>query len=395
MARKIGFINTFWFGSTGNIVADLNTIALKAGYETFAIFSRSENKRFSGKQYQISPKRLPYIFSRAPSLVFGGDGFKNHGETKKAIKILEEEKPDIIHLHNIHGTFLDVREILSFCKEKNIRVVWTLHDAWVVTGRCGYFFDCEKWKEGCRGCKNTKSYPRSIVRSEPKYLKIKRKMIESNPDIVFVSPSEWLKGIVLEAYPHAKVEVIRNGIETSVFKRGEPLKEVKEFAKGRFIVGFANIGMGENKGYSDMISLAKMCEGDDNLAFFIIGAEKTSIKTPNLMFLEKGRSREDMVRFYSSIDVFADVTKLDNYPTTHLEALSCGAPVISYDVGGACEMIDEGVNGFRIPFGDLSMFRKRLLEAAKGGGPKPSSDDGHFDKEVTLAEYLDVYSKLV
>lgn len=382
------------YGSTGNIVADLSKLSLDNGITPIGIFATGECQRFAGKQYTIRNDKLPYAFARLPSLVFDGDGFKNNSETKKAIVILEQEKPDIVHIHNVHGSFLNIEAILAYCKKKGIKIIWTLHDPWLISGRCGYFFDCDKWKNGCHGCKNKDFYPRVIFGNESMYYKKRRALLNEHKDIVFVSPSNWLKELMTLEYQNNNVQVINNGIETSIFKRNEGIAEILEAKKGRFVIGFAAINLREEKGYGDMLRLANMCIGEDIL-FAIIGGEKTSFLSDNVLLVKKANNQKEMVDFYSSLDIFGDVTKMDNYPTTHLESLCCGTPVISYNSGGSCEMIVDGQNGIVVEDKNIEQFKEKLLKEMKERSLKPEIDVQKYDRKNCFSKYLELYSSLL
>lgn len=394
MAKKVCYLNSYSFGSTGNIVCDLSILAQEAGFSTIAIWRGGTAERFKGKQYPLKPKYWPYALTRLGSLVFDGDGFRNGVSTAKAISILEEEKPDLVHIHNVHGTFLNIEKVLRYCREKSIKVVWTLHDSWLVSGRCGYFHECDGWKSGCRKCEHHDFYPWVIFGREAKFYEKRRKMLKENPDILFISPSNWLKNVILEAYPSFKIEVIRNGINLDVFQRTEPMKVIEENRNGRYVVGFADPGLREEKGYDKMLALAASCS-KENILFTIIGAPETRFEKPNVLLIKTANSQEEMASYYSSIDIFGDLTMIDNYPTTHLEALSCGTPVISYDVGGACEMLANGVTGIKVENKNLYDFRTAILKEMSKPSLRPISQKDAFDKRKNFSKYIKLYNDLL
>ena len=130
-------------------------------------------------------------------------GFYSTSATKKLIEKIKDYNPDIIHLHNIHGYYLNVALLFDFLKEYNKPIVWTLHDCWAFTGHCAYFSfnGCEKWETECYSCPLKKDYPTSLVMdNSKKNYKQKKELFTKPENITFVTPSSWLKELTQKSF---------------------------------------------------------------------------------------------------------------------------------------------------------------------------------------------------
>ena len=133
------------------------------------------------------------------SRLLDNHGLNSNKATRKLIDRIRDIKPDIVHLHNIHGYFLNYALLFDFLKDAGIPIVWTLHDCWTFTGHCAHFIfiGCDKWKVGCKHCPQKLSYPTSWLcdRSHRNY-KIKKMVYTSIPNLILVPVSDWLAGLL-------------------------------------------------------------------------------------------------------------------------------------------------------------------------------------------------------
>lgn len=390
---KIFQINsTCGFGSTGRIAVDILKELEKNGGEGIIAYGRNSAPE-NVNSYRIGSDldvKIHGIFSR----ITDRQGFYSSSATKKLIKKIKDYNPDIIHLHNIHGYYLNVAILFDFLKEYNKPIVWTLHDCWAFTGHCAYFSfnGCEKWKTECNTCPLKKDYPTSLVMDNSKKNYEQKKELFTKPEnITIVTPSKWLKDLTeksfLGKYP---VKVINNGIDLTKFKPTESDFREKNNLQNKFIIlGVASIWE-ERKGLKDFIKLNEMLSENEKIV--LVGLDDNQLATlpEDIIGIKRTSSIEELAEIYSSADVFVNPTYEDNYPTTNLEAISCGTPVVTYITGGSPESVFEG-NGFSVPQGDV----KGIYDAIKkvDGCKTPTKD--FFDASKRYKEYVDLYKEIL
>ena len=148
-------------GSTGRITEDIGQVLITYGHESYIAYGRG-NRPSNSKLIKIGNQADVYLHG-LKTVLFDRHGFGSKEATLKLVEQIDEIKPDAIGLHNIHGYYLNIEVLFNYLKDKNIPIVWTLHDCWAFTGHCTYFdsIDCKKWKTQCESCPKTKYYPTS------------------------------------------------------------------------------------------------------------------------------------------------------------------------------------------------------------------------------------------
>jgi glycosyltransferase involved in cell wall biosynthesis len=289
-------------------------------------------------------------------------GLASKKATARFIETIDKLKPDLIGLHNIHGYFLNYPLLFKFIKEKNIPVVWTFHDCWPFTGHCSYFesVDCEKWKTHCEKCPLTRNYPKALMDRSYQNFEDKQNAFLGVQDLKIITPSTWLAGLVkhsfLKSYP---VEVIHNGVDLKTFK--PKAKESKN--DDHIILGVANT-WDARKGLQDFIELRKILPLEYKIV--LIGLSDKQIKhlPKGIQGIQRTENVEALVDWYNKASVFINPTYVDNFPTTNIEALACGTPVLTYNTGGSPESVDHQT-GTVVEKGDIKALSKAVLAMFK------------------------------
>ena len=330
----------------------------------------------------------------------GEHGFASGRQTKRLIGRIRKWNPDVIHLQNIHGFVLQVEILFAYLKEAGKPVVWTLHDCWPYTGHCA-FYDytaCEGWKTGCRACREyQRTYPYALFRNHTiQNYERKRTAFTGVADLTIVTPSRWLAGEVkqsfLKEYP---VQVIPNGIDRKCFRPVKSLLRQRLGLEGRFVIlGVANVWE-RRKGLEYFVKLSGRLSGEYKV--ILIGLSKKQIKSlpENIIGLERTSSAEELAEYYSMADVFVNATLEDNFPTTNLEALACGTPVITFNTGGSPESVDESC-GQVVPKGDTEALIKAIRQEREA--PRQSESclkrAERYEKYDRFQEYVELYHRL-
>ncbi len=328
-------------GSTGRICQDIYENQISMGNECIIAYGRG-NAPSNIKTYKICNKFNNYL-DALKSRIFDNAGFNSKNVTKKFIKFVRQYNPDIIHLHNLHGYFINIQILFNYLKnEFTGKIIWTLHDCWSFTGHCSHFMyaKCNKWKTKCYKCPIKKEYPKSsfLSRSTKNY-ELKKSLFTSINDMTIITPSKWLESEVRQSFlKEYKVITQNNKIDLSSFKHLDSDFKVKyNIENKKMILGIASV-WSRKKGLYDFIKLDRLL--DDNYQIVLVGISKKDrkiISNTNIIAIEKTNSKIELAKIYSAADVFVNLSYEENYPTVNLEAQACGTKTIAYDVGGTKE----------------------------------------------------------
>ncbi len=392
-------------GSVGRRAEDIGTMLIEKGHESYIAIS-SRTNRPSKSNLIVIGNKFDVTLHGLKSRLFDRHAFGSTKATMKFIEKVKEIKPDIIHLRNLHGYYLNIEVLFSFLKDANIPIVWTFHDCWPLTGHCSFFdrVNCFKWKTECNNCPNIKGYPRSyFIDNSKKNFYDKKRLFNSVKKMVLVGPCEWMVNFIQESHLQKyESRVIYNGIDTEVFKPNNEsalaLKSKLNITDKKVILGSANI-WDWRKGLSDFIELNKLI--DNNTVIILVGLTPEQIKSlpTNMIGIERTDSIEELASYYNLADVYVNPTYVDNFPTTNLEALSTGTPVITYKTGGSPEAIDENT-GFVIEKGDIEGLKVKtseIITKGKGNYTTNCRNRGlkNFNKQVTVDHYYKLYESLL
>lgn len=382
-------------GSVGRIVADIYHTLEKNGDEGIVAYGRRtapegmKSFRF-GSNLDMGMHVLSTFFK-------GEHGFSSGGQTRRLIGKIREWDPDVIHLQNIHGFVLQVELLFAYLKKSGKPVVWTLHDCWPYTGHCAFYdyTSCEGWKTGCRDCHEyRKTYPYALFRNrtERNYER-KRSAFTGVPNLTIVVPSEWLAGEVKQSFlKEYSVKVIPNGIDRKNFHPVESSLRQRLGLDGKFVIlGVANVWE-RRKGLEYFVRISRMLSGEYQI--ILIGLSKKQIRSlpKNMIGIERTSSTKELAEYYSMSDVFVNATLEDNFPTTNLEALACGTPVITFKTGGSPESLDER-SGRVVAKGDINALFEAIVQ--EKAAPKKAEDclkrAEQYEKYDRFQEYVELY----
>ena len=379
-------------GSTGRIATDLYKVLEEQGHECVIAYGRGTAPE-GIKTIKIGTDFDNYMHV-VKTRLFDKHGFASTKATKEFIKKVKEYDPDVIHLHNIHGYYINIEILFDYLKKSNKKVIWTLHDCWAFTGHCAYFdyVGCEKWKNDCKNCPQKKEYPNSLVFDNSNWnFKRKKEIFTGLKDLTIVTPSKWLARLVKESYlSEYNVEVINNGINLDIFKPMKSNFREKYGLEDKFIVLGVASTWDRRKGLNYLVKLSEKL--DDNYKVVVIGINKKQReKLPkNMISLTRTNSIKELVELYSVADVFVNPTLEDNFPTTNLEALACGTAVITFDTGGSGESICQG-NGIICNEKKVDEIIKNINNAINLSKDSCRKQSLLFDREKKYLEYVNCF----
>lgn len=378
--------------STGRICTDLATALEAQGHEVKIAYGR-ENVP---EQFQKYAVRIGNDFDvklhGVRARLLDGAGFGSKRVTEKFIKWIKEYDPDVIHLHNIHGYYINIEVLFKYLKTCGKKIIWTLHDCWSFTGHSAYCdaIDCKRWIDGCHQCPQVKEYPKSVVDFSELNWKKKRALFTRIPNMVIVTPSHWLENYVKQSFlKEYAVKVIHNGIDTSQFyPMKNDFRKVYNMEDKYILLGVATT-WDDMKGYSDFIKLSEML--DDSYKIVMVGLTDEQIKKlpPKILGIKRTASVKELAYIYSSADLFLNLTYCDNYPTVNIEAMACETPVLTYETGGSPEIVEK-YGGVVVPKGNLKAVFT-AIEKCHNCKITNKFDSKANDSEITIKNYLKYY----
>ncbi len=392
-------------GSTGRIAEEIGKRVINEGWNSYIAYSRTSN---------ASKSELIKIGSNIDVCVHGIESrlFDNHGlSSRRATRdfveyIKREVKPDIIHLHNIHGYYINYELLFKYLKDADIPVVWTLHDCWSFTGHCCYFdkLGCTKWMIGCDNCPGLKKYPASqlLDNSANNFIHKKELFTSISHNLTLAPVSEWLGNFVRQSFfKSANIEVIHNGIDISMFKPQD--NDVNHKVRKKINVPDKKIVLGvaapwsERKGFNDFIQLRNLLHDDYAIIMVGLSDEQLSLLPKGVIGLQRTPNAQELAELYSAADVFVNPTYEDNYPTTNLESIACGTPVITYQTGGSPESITSET-GSVVKQGDVLALKEAINSIIdKNINPQVCRDYAveHFDSRKCFEKYITLYNRIL
>ncbi|AMC92900.1 hypothetical protein AOC36_02540 [Erysipelothrix larvae] len=388
---RIAYINTVLdYGSTGGLVRACAEDMKQKGHEVLMCYGRYDCK--SKEDTFFFGNKLSTWMHFAMTLLFGRHGLHSSFQTRKLLKRLDAFQPDVVHLHNIHGFYLNIEMLFKYLKKKNIRIVWTLHDCWSVSGSSAHFdYDgCEKWDEGCVVCKNTHVYPRvyGFKRQEKNFALKKRLFTSIDIDkMTIVTPSHWLEDLIKTTFLNRyHIVTIYNGISLSRFeaKKVQPALDTVE------LLGVANV-WNKRKGFDDFLELAKMLPKHYHLTLIGLNEKQKDSCPSNVKGILRTSDFHELVKIYQAAHIYLNLSYEETMGLTTVEALACGTPCIVYDKTAVPEVIDTSC-GIVCEAGNLSALKSTIesFDFKQFTGDKCVKRAKLFESAIMLAQYSQV-----
>ena len=384
------------WGSTGKIAEQIGVLAQQHGWDSYIAYGRDMNPS-KNKLVKIGSMKDVYEHY-IENLFLDNEGRASRRSTKKFLKEVDRIKPDIVHLHNIHDHYLNYELLFRYLAAKKIPVVWTQHDQWAITGHCHYNLKgCERWQKECYSCPLSKWY--SLDCSTRNH-RLKKDLLAGISSLIVVPVSEWLGETIRQSYlKEYPMQVIHNGIDVNVFtpqpKNAHERYSIDKHKK--IVLGVAAV-WDERKGLNDIYELAKRLSPND-YAIVIVGKlteEPKAIEGCHLEFIDRTQNALELAQLYSSASVFINPTYQDNYPTTNLDAIACGTPVVTYRTGGSPKSVD-GSTGAVVNQGDIdellnSVVRLSNTDCIEACRRKALKE---FDNSKCFNPYISLYNSIL
>lgn len=392
-------------GSTGTIAEDIGRLIIQNGGDSYIAYGRTCCATGAlSHSYKVGDKFDVYCHV-VKTRLFDAHGLGSRRATKKMVKWMQEIAPDIIHLHNIHGYYLHYPTLFQFLREYSVPVVWTLHDCWTFTGHCAHFesVGCGLWQEHCHHCPNRYAYPKSVFldMSHRNYKYKKKEFTSLKQNLTLVPVSNWLNELLNHSFfsGDVNVQVIRNGVDLSIFKPSfvtiSDFPFLQSLNKQRFYLSISN------KGLSDIIEFSSNYLNDEE-AIIVVGLKEKELKkikkNKRIVGLKRINGAKEMSKIYNLCDAYLNFSYGDTYPTTNLESIASGTPVITYKTGGCPESVTENT-GFVVEKRDFLSVRSALNIISNNKKNYSQNCRQYalrfFDKEKQLKDYITLYKRLL
>ncbi len=403
---RVAHINVTSGLSTGRVATDICAVLEALGHKALLCYSRG-----------IPPEKVPGYHVGNPvdiwlhalgARLMDRAGFFSRAATRRLVKQLKLYKPDIIHLHNLHGYYLDIRTLFAYLAQAEVPVVWTLHDCWAYTGHCAYYTmaECDRFTLGCGHCPQLAAYPASLfVDQSARNWQQKRASIAEVPNLTLVTPSVWLGKEVRRSFLGKRpIRVIPNGIDMFQFRPCDEPEMLSDVVKRYGLAELAGKHMllsvastwDERKGLRDLVELSKRLRED--MMIVVLGLTERQRGELPIAMLGLGRTQNirELRALYAAADVCLSLSHEETQGMTLLEALACGTQVLCYAATALPETVTPDV-GEVVPEDDLTAAAAacaRLCDHPKS----PQSCRARaleYEKRGQYTQYVGLYEELL
>lgn len=355
--------------STGRIVAQIDEVLKKEGIQSIIATTRTTVKR--DNIYIVGTnieRKMHALFSR----LTGKQGYFSLFATKRLLKWIKKESPDLIHLHNLHANYIHLPTLLTYLAQNDIPTVVTLHDCWFFTGKCTHYTveKCYKWQTGCYNCSKLKDDHSSwFFDKTTKMWQDKKHNFCAIPRLGVIGVSNWITCEAKKSpfFERAQCfERIYNWVDLNIFKPLDVDIITKySLPKNKFLILCVGAMWSEkSRKTKDLISLAKTIDEDTHIV--LVGNVSSGLKLPdNVTVLGYITSLCDLAELYANVNVYVHLSYEDTFGKVIAEALACGTPAIVYNTTACPELVDKKCGAIVEP-GDMVSLKKELRYVFNG-----------------------------
>lgn len=394
-------LNTFaGSGSTGRIALDIARYGSRQGTDTLIGFGTGRVPPETEVYALRIGGRMGRKWHGALRKLMDGEGYGSTIATLKLIRFMRTWRPDVVHLHNIHGCYLNHRVLFRWLQKADIPVIWTLHDCWPFTGHCAYFdyVGCERWQSGCHDCPQLRSYPECIgLDGSRRNYRRRKALFTSIPKLTLITPCAWLQTLLAKSFLRdVPSRVIYNGVDRDTFYPRASDIRARHGITEKYLALCVASEWEPRKGIACLPVLAEGLGADCKLA--VIGLTDAQIATlpKSILGLTRTESSRELAKWYTAADCFVNPTLEDNMPLVNLEALACGTPIAVFATGGCPECVTEAC-GAVAPKGDvaaLAAAAKALCAQKEAMQEACLQQAEHFDSLAAARAYDALYREV-
>lgn len=387
--------------STGRTCKELHDFLTENGHKCITVYGGScadwEDTFHIGNL-------LDYKIHALLSRISGKVGYYSLISTIRLIQYIKHTAPDIVHLRVLHSNFINIPLLLKFLGKEDIPTVVTLHDCFFFTGKCCHYTDinCTKWKTECKACPSYKNWNRSwfFDRTNKMFLD-KKYLFDLIEKLAVVGVSDWITSEARQSYifKDRNISTIYNWVDTSIFTPVQSkVKDLLGISAKIMLLGVAS-DWSEHKGLGDFIKLAKILPLEQ-YAIVLVGNIPATLGLPeNIISIKQTNSTMELAEYYSSADIFLQLSRQETFGKVTAESLSCGTPVITYGNTANREMAFPGCGLCVEKTGDVDGVLRSIKFIAKQGKAYYSENcrttaRKFFERNKNCDMYVNLYQKL-
>lgn len=383
------------YSSTGKIVYDLFRKLKEDNHEAAICYGRGELINEEGI-YKFGLDWETRVHAGLARIT-GLNGYFSPVSTRRLIRFIEKFQPDVIHLHELHAYFVNIKPLINYIKSNKTKVVWTFHCEYMYTGKCGHAYDCLNFQKGCGNCPAVKEYPKSLFFDRTKKMLKDKKSLLKDMDFTIVTPSQWLADRVrLSFLKDKEIKVIHNGVDTeNVFypRDVQNLREKFGLHGKKIVLSVAPNIMDERKGGKWVLKLADKMK-NNNVYFILVGARQEEAREGyNYKILPKEKKADRLAQLYSMADVFLLCSEKETFSMTCAESLCCGTPVIGFKCGAPEKTFARPYARF-VEYGDIENLKKEMFDVFNQTTRDIEKYAINFSDVNMIKSYLNLYQSI-
>lgn len=394
-------------GSTGTIVRDIEQLCFQSGIECYVACPDTQVRE--ARHGYVIGNTLDHKLHAALSRLHGKQAYFSHIPTRNLLRWLDQIKPDIVQLHNLHSNYIHLNMLLDYLAKRDIRTIVTMHDCWFYTGGCFHYTadGCKGWLDKCGVCPQGKGDPTGILgKKTAEILEDRKHHLLAIPRLTVTGVSDWISNEARRTFlQKAHVVTIHNGVDLQVFKpRPSDLRERLGLQGKYVILGPASKWL-LPVNQQVLIDFVHQMKEDEVLLLFGVWSENQLNYLKSLSLLNHKvntygytKNRTELAQLYTMADVFANVTHEDSLSLINVEAQACGTPVVTFDQTGPKETVDD-VNSYSVPVGDVQKFYETIQKVKQ----HTTVDTADLCRSFVLKQYdmckkyqlyIDLYRKI-
>lgn len=383
------------WGSTGKIAEAIGRVAIAHGWDSYIAFGRWNNP--SESHLIKVGKRWDKYLHFAEQRIRDNEGLCSRSATKRLIQQIEDIKPNVVQLHNIHDHYLNYELLFEYLNHSSIKVVWTFHDCWAFTGHCFHFvtMDCKRWMSGCHNCPMRSILPKTLFDRSKENYQLKKNLFCDSENLTIVSVSDWMAGFVKQSFLKDKrIEVIKNGVDLTIFRPVNVITDDNTYG----ILAVSSV-WNKDKGLNDIYKLRDLLPSSYMITVVGVSQKQISKFPRGILGIQRTQDVEALVNLYSNANVLINPTYADTFPTVNIESLACGTPVVTYRTGGSPEAVSPST-GVVVEQGDIFAMAeaiKNICDADRAQymiDCRKSAED-NYDKDKCFKKYIELYEVLI
>lgn len=397
------------WGSTGKIAEECNIFAHARGWMTYSAYGRYNNPSESiiiagpSEQFDVYEHYIE-------NFLLDNEGLASRNSTRKLVKKITELQPDIVHIHNIHDHWLNYKILFEYLNQTNIKVVWTFHDFWAITGHCPHFVQmgCKNFETECHNCPYTKGKLFPLIKRTRRNFLLKKHLFTANKHLTIVPVSEWAEKIVRQSFlKDMKIQVIPNGVDISIFKptpieciESHDNKQLIEKLSAKFVImAVSSQWKNGDKGLDDYKAMSKMLKADEVIVLVGVPNELSKDFPENIIGVCRTNNQQELAALYTRANVICSFSIAETFGLTIIEGYACGTPAIVYDNTALPSLITPET-GFVVPNKDYNKAYTAIQKIRSKDKTTFTDACIHlarekYNKERCFNEYVNLYESLI